>query len=346
LTKLRIDLRSDTKTLPSAGMRQAIAEAELGDEQVGEDPSVNALCRRMAELLGKEDALLLPSGTMCNHVALLVHGRPGDEVIAADSSHIITSESGGGAALAGLQIRGIPCEKGIFTAEQVIESLRPAKRNAPRSSLIVVEQTSNRGGGAVWPVARLGELRALADARGLKLHMDGARLLNAVVASGVPANAFGELCDSVWLDLSKGLGCPAGAVLAGSRELVEQAWVWKHRLGGAMRQAGILAAAGLYALDHNVERLTEDHRNARLLAEGLARIPWVSVDPASIETNIVFFDVGASGRTAAEVAASLATHGVGIGAENRTLMRAVTHLDITREDIETTLDLFERLDPK
>ncbi|MGV6873479.1 threonine aldolase family protein [Pseudochelatococcus sp. B33] len=344
MARFQIDLRSDTKSLPTEGMRQAIARAELGDEQSGEDPTVNALCARVARLLGKEDALLLPSGTMCNHIALLVHGRPGDEIIAAASSHIVTSESGGAAALAGLQIHGIACERGIFGAEDVAGALRPTKRNAPRSSIVVVEQTTNLGGGAIWPTAVLDALRQVADAHGMCIHMDGARLLNAVVASGVPAATFCGPCDSAWLDLSKGLGCPVGAVLAGSFEFIRQAWVWKQRLGGAMRQAGIFAAAGLYALDHHVARLADDHTNARALAEGLSRLPWVRVAHTPVETNIVFLDVSASGRTASDAAAFLAAHGIGIGVDAPFRLRAVTHLGITRQDIGTTIDLFGRLD--
>jgi threonine aldolase len=325
-------------------MREAIASAELGDEQVGEDPSVNALCARVARLLGKEDALFLPSGTMCNQIAFLVHCRPGDEAIAAESAHVISNEAGGPAALAGVRIHPVACARGIFDGSQVLGAVRPAKRNVPRASLVVVEQTTNRGGGAVWPLATLRDVRAAADKHGMAMHMDGARVLNASVASGVQPSAYGEVCDSLWLDLSKGLGCPVGAVLAGSADFVSRAWVWKQRLGGAMRQAGILAAAGLYALDHNVERLAEDHRNAAALAEGLSRIPWIRIDAASVETNLVFFDVAASGLSASDVAARLEKAGIGIGSEGATLMRAVTHLGIDAGQIEETLQQFGRLE--
>jgi threonine aldolase len=304
----RIDLRSDTKTLPTPGMRRAMADAEVGDEQVGEDPTVNRLCARVSELLDKESALFLPSGTMCNQIAILVHCRPGDEILAADSAHIITSEAAGAAALAGAQIRPLAGARGIFSADQVAEAIRPSKRNAPLSRLVEIEQTVNRGGGAVWPLAAIEAVGATARENGLCVHMDGARLMNAVVATGVPAAKFAAPCDSVWLDLSKGLGCPVGGVLAGSRAFIDAAWRWKHRLGGAMRQAGILAGAGLYALDHHLGRLADDHENAKLLAERLANIPGVRLE-MPIETNLVFFDIAESGWSAESESARKAAQG-------------------------------------
>ena len=220
---IRIDLRSDTKTRPTPGMRQAMATAEVGDEQADEDPSVNLLCDRVAELLGKEAALFLPSGTMCNQVAILVHCRPGDEIVAAEASHIISSESAGAAALAGAQIRPLAADRGIFTVEQLATAIRSRKQNAPVSRLVHVEQTVNRGGGAVWPLATITEVAQVARGAGLSLHMDGARLLNAVAASAATADQFAAPFDSLWLDLSKGLGCPVGAVLAGSKAFIRAA---------------------------------------------------------------------------------------------------------------------------
>ena len=299
--------------------------------------------RAGADLLGKEAALFLPSGTMCNQIAILVHCRPGDEIITSDCSHIITSEAAGAAALAGVQIRPIAAERGIFSAEQVVQALRPRKRNGPLSRLVEIEQTMNRGGGAVWPLETVEAIAATAHNTGLVVHMDGARLMNAVAATGVPAARFAAPCDSAWLDLSKGLGCPVGGVLAGSRDLVEAAWRWKHRLGGAMRQAGNLAAAGLYALDHHVERLAEDHANARHLADGLREIPGVRLEPPEVETNLVFFDVSRTGWTAPALSRALAEDGIGIGAENAGRLRAVTHLDASRADIEQAIAAVGRL---
>jgi threonine aldolase len=317
-------------------MRKAMAEAEVGDEQKGEDPSTNALQERVAELLGKEAAVFLPSGTMCNQIALLVHCRPGDEIIAAEVAHIFTSEAGGAAALAGAQSWPLPARRGIFSAAAVEAALRNAgDRHSPRSRLVAIEQTVNRGGGAVWPIDAIEEVARAARRHGLALHMDGARLLNAVVASGTPASRMAAACDSVWLDLSKGLGCPVGGVLAGSKAFIDEAWRWKHRLGGALRQSGMLAAAGLYALDHNVERLVEDHDNARRLAEMLGRIGGIRIMNPEVETNIVFIDPSASGRKPNEIVAALRRHNVRMGTSYGGMMRAVTHLDVTRSDMET-----------
>ncbi len=329
---IRVDLRSDTKTRPTEGMRRAMAAAEVGDEQSFEDPSVNALCERMAGLLGKEAAVFLPSGTMCNAIAVAVHCCPGDEIIADDCSHIFNTEAAGPAALAGAQIRPVHGHYGRFTAADVLAALRGPKKNAPRSRLIAVEQTVNRGGGAVWSLRSLQDIGELARGSGLAVHMDGARLMNAVVASGVSASAFAAPCDSVWLDLSKGLGCPVGAVLAGTREFIEEAWRWKHRLGGAMRQAGMLAAAGLFALDHHIERLAEDHANAKLLASGLSDVPGLCLFQHQPETNLVFFDVAR--LSAPELSRQLRAEGIAIGAESETRLRAVTHLDVDARKID------------
>ncbi|MGD9828153.1 MAG: low specificity L-threonine aldolase [Hyphomicrobiaceae bacterium] len=341
--KRLIDLVSDTSTRPSAGMRRAIAEAVVGDEQSGEDPTTNALQERVADLLGKEAALLVPSGTMCNQIAMLVHCRPGDEVIAADVTHIFTSEAGGGSALAGVQTWPLPSEHGIFKPADLAEAIRdPAKRNNPRSRLVVIEQTVNRGGGAVWPQAAIEDVAKVARKHDLVIHMDGARLLNAAVASNRPAAEITAPVDSVWLDLSKGLGCPIGGVLAGSKAFIAEAWRWKQRLGGAMRQSGIIAAAGLYALDHNVGRLAEDHANARLLAERIGALPGVRIDPPRVETNIVYFDVSSSGTTNQELCAKLRSHGVRMGTSYGGRIRAVTHLDVSRTDCEQAAEVFAK----
>ena len=329
-----IDLISDTSTRPSKDMRRAMAEAEVGDEQRGEDPTVNALCERVADLLGQEAALFLPSGTMCNLIAVTTHCRPGDEIIAADGSHILGSEGAGAAVLAGSLIRPITCERGIFSGQDIVAARRPSKPKSPRTRLVSVEQTNNRGGGSVWPLAAIQAVVETARHNDLVLHMDGARIMNAVAASGVQAKEFAGDFDSVWLDLSKGLGCPIGGVLSGPMSFIEEAEVWKHRLGGAMRQAGIIAAAGIYALDHNVERLAEDHDNARRFAQMISDIPGIELSPSVVETNLVFFNVEGTGRTTDEIAARLADKGVRIGIESPYRMRAVTHLDADRADVQ------------
>ena len=330
----RINLYSDTQTRPTPAMRRVMFEAEVGDEQCGLDPAVNRLCQRVARLLGKEEAVFMPSGTMCNEIAVLVHCRPGDEIYAERTAHVIHFEAGGPAALAGALIHPLAGKQGLYTADTLARAIRPDSRYGPRSRLVVVEQTANMGGGTVWPLAQVLEVAEVAKAHGLALHMDGARLLNAVVASGVPAEAYAAPFDSVWVDLSKGLGCPVGGVLAGSSEFVDEAWRWKQRIGGAMRQAGFLAAAGLYALDHHVERLAEDHENARLFAEIVSGAEGVSLPSDSIETNIVFVDVSGTGLTAEEVSARLEAQGINIGVSGETLLRAVTHLDVSREQVE------------
>ncbi len=329
-----VNLISDTQTRPTEPMRRAMAEAAVGDEQRGDDPSTNRLCEMVAELLGKETAVFLPSGTMCNQVAVLVHCQSGEEIIADETAHIITSEGAGAAALAGAWVRPLKGRNGIFSAEQVRAAIRPRNRNAPRTRLVAVEQTSNRGGGSVWPLAAIEDVASVAREHGLALHMDGARLLNAVVASGVSARQFAAPFDSVWLDLSKGLGCPVGGVLAASADFIDEAWRWKHRLGGAMRQSGVLAAAGIYALEHHVERLAEDHANAKLFAERIAALPGIELQPPNVETNLVFFDVSGAGLTAEQVVAGLLRRGIRIGAEGEHQLRAVTHLDVGREGVE------------
>jgi threonine aldolase len=338
-----IDLYSDTRTRPTPGMRKAIAEAEVGDEQAMMDPTVNALCERVAELLGKEAAVYLPSGTMANQIAARVHCRQGDEIILGATAHPIHAESGGPAALAGVMMRGLPGERGMFTADQVRAAINsPSFRHSPRSRLLEVENTTNFGGGAVWPIAQVRAVTGVAREHGLACHMDGARLMNAVVASGTSAADYAAPFDSLWLDFSKGLGAPVGAVLAGSRDFVHEAWRVKQQIGGAMRQAGIIAAACLYALDHHVDRLAEDHANARRLAQGLAQIPSVAIDPASVETNIVWFDV--KGRlSAADAAVALRDHGVLIGGYGQSRMRAVTHLDVSTADIDSALGALRKV---
>lgn len=334
MAAIEIDLYSDTTTRPTAAMRRAMAEAEVGNEQAHEDPTVNRLVDMAAELTGKEAAVFVPSGTMCNAIAYRVYCRQGDEVILDKTAHPIHAEAGGPAALSGAMLNTLDGVRGIFTGEQVEAAIRPYKRNRPRPKVVSVEQTSNSGGGSVWPLETLRGVSEAAHRHGLALHMDGARLMNAVVASGRKAREFTELCDSAWVDLSKGLGCPVGAVLCGPADFIEEAWRWKHQFGGAMRQAGIIAAAGVYALENHVERLAEDHENARLLAQGLAQIPGIELDPPEIETNMVFFTVDGTGLTVQQLYDRLLARGVRIGTGDGARMRAVTHLDVTRAGIE------------
>ena len=330
-----VNLYSDTQTRPTPGMRRAIAEAVVGDEQQFADPTTLELERRVAELLGHEAAVFLPSGTMCNEIALRLHVRPGgDEVLAHRTSHIVTSEAGGPAILAGATVSALDGDGGTFTADAVREAVRPpGRRHSPRTRLVCVEQTSNLGGGRVWPLAQIEEVHAAAAEHELLTHLDGARLLNASIASGIEPAAYAAPFTTAWIDFSKGLGAPVGAALAGPAALIEEAWRFKQMWGGAMRQSGVLAAACLYALDHHVARLHEDHENARALAEGLGDLDGVTIDLDAIETNIVFFEV----PDAPALTEALRRDGILVGAYGRHRIRAVTHLDVDRAGIERAL---------
>jgi threonine aldolase len=335
-----IDLSSDTQTRPTPAMREFMAAAPVGDEQLREDPTVNRLQEMTAALLGKEAALFLPSGTMCNAIAFCLNAQRGEAVILDWTAHPNQSEAGGPAWLASVMLRPVAGPRGIFGVDQVRPLINKGGTHATRTAFISIENTTNRGGGAIWPLARLAEMRALADEHGMRLHMDGARLLNAAVASGIPAAEFASAVDSVWIDLTKGLGAPVGAVLAGTGAFIEHARLLKHMLGGAMRQAGIIAAGGIYALEHQVDRLADDHANARFLAEGLAKIPGVSLVYGTVPTNIVFFDVSGAGLTAGDLERGLNARGVrmGGGYDGSTVIRAVTHLDVTRDDCAAAVE--------
>lgn len=335
-----ISLASDTETRPTQAMRDAIARAQVGDEQRGEDPTINQLQERVAALLGKEAALWFPSGTMCNLVAVKVHTRPADAVIAESMAHIIRAESAGCGLVSGVLVEPIATSRGVFSAAQMLEALGRLRTlpspYGPTARLVCVEQTHNFGGGSVWPLADLAAVSAAARAEGLAVHMDGARLLNACIASGVSAADFGRQVDSLWLDFTKGLGAPIGAVLAGSKTFIAEARRYKHIFGGAMRQAGIAAAGCLHALDHHVERLAEDHDNARLLASALSKLPGISLRTPRPETNIVFFDVNDAGLSNETFLGELTARGVRMG-QVRGGIRAVTHLDVSRADVETAI---------
>ncbi|MBW1695219.1 MAG: threonine aldolase family protein [Deltaproteobacteria bacterium] len=341
MDEIRIDLYSDTHTKPTAEMRRFMSNAEVGDEQQQADPTVNRLVQMVCELLGKEDAIYLPSGTMCNQIAWRVYCRAGDELIMDTTAHTRHFETGGPAALSGAMVFPLEGKRGIFSADQFKAAIRPENRHFPRSRAVLIEQTSNLGGGSIWPLETIREICAIARENGLACHMDGARLLNAVVASGVSAKEYASYFDSVWIDFSKGLGAPVGAALAGSKQFIDEAWRWKHQFGGAMRQAGIIAAGAVYALTHHVERLAEDHENARFLYEGLARIEGIEVDPP--QTNMVFFDIAAFGISSERFAGLLAECGLSVSTIGATRVRAVTHLDVTRSHIEEALDIIRKV---
>jgi threonine aldolase len=337
-SRIAIDLYSDTVTKPTAEMFRFMGDVEVGDEQKGEDPTVNLLQEMVAELLGKEAAVYLPSGTMCNEISFAVLCRPGDEIIMDRTAHPLHFEVGAPSAISHAQIRALDGVRGIFTAAQVAEAIRPRNRHSPRSRVVAVEQITNVGGGAIWSLEEIEAVCEVAHRYGLSTHLDGARLLNAVVASGTSAAEFAAPFDVAWVDLTKGLGAPVGAVLAGSREFIEEAWLWKHRLGGAMRQAGVIAAAGVYALRHHVDRLADDHANARVLAEGLAEIRGIAIDPGLVQANIMLFDVAGTGLAAADFAERmLREHAIRFTVFGPTTIRAVTHLDVSSGDIDLVL---------
>lgn len=334
-----INLYSDTQTRPTDAMRAAMASAEVGDEQRRADPTVNALQDRMAELLGTEAAVFLPTGTMCNLVAVGLHTRPGDAIVVEDAGHVLRSETAGVAAVHGCVVNTIAGERGMFGTEQLDAVIVGANRYEPITRLVCLEQTHNFAGGTVWDIDSYRAVADLAHQRGLAVHTDGARLMNAVVASGVPPADWARPVDTIWIDFTKGLGAPMGAVLAGSAELIDAAWQLKHRFGGAMRQAGIAAAGCLYALDHHVERLADDHANAARLHQGLAALGLDVVPP---ETNLVYMDPASTGLTADAFETAMASQGVEvstIGDRNR----FCTHLDVGAEDIDRVLDAVDRV---
>ena len=334
-----IDLRSDTVTRPSPGMRRAMAEAPVGDDQYGEDPSVNRLQQRIAEILGKEAGLFVPSGTMANQIALKVLTRPGDEVILGEDAHMMWHESGAGAANSGVQFTAIG-HGGLFTAEDFRAAVKPPGHIVlPPTGLVAIENTHNLGGGVVFPQAEVISICAAARKMGVRSYLDGARLFNTAAATGESLAELAAPADLVSVALSKGLGCPVGSLIAGSKSDIERAVRIRRMFGGAMRQSGIIAAAGLYALDHNVTRLTEDHANARLLAEGLAGVRGIDLDLATVQTNIVIFRMAEGAPDAATVVARAKENGVLVGAFAARTVRAVTHLDVTRDQANRAVEV-------
>jgi threonine aldolase len=338
-----VDLRSDTVTRPSPEMRRAMAQAEVGDDVFGDDPTVNRLQEEVAKLLGKETALFVPSGSMANQASIRAQTQPGDEIICHVDSHMHNYEAGGPAALSGCSARLLLGERGLFTAQDVRAAVRPPGSHFPRSALVIVENTQNRGGGTIWPLKRVVEVRDAARELGLRTHLDGARLLNACVATGIEPSEYARDFDTVSICFSKGLGAPVGSAVAGSAETIRRVHRCRKLFGGGMRQAGIIAAGALYALENNVERLIEDHVNAKRLALGLAEIPHVRIDPDAVETNIVFFNVAPEWGTAQRVCDALREQEVWMLPESTHRVRAVAHLDVSREDVERAVAALHRV---
>lgn len=338
-----IDLRSDTVTKPSPEMRRAMAEAEVGDDVFGDDPTMNKLQEKVAAMLGKEAALFTASGSMANTIAILAHTQPGNEVIVERESHTFNYEVAGTAVMGGVQLNTIPGERGILEADQIAREIREPNVHIPPTRLICLENTHNRGGGSIYPMEKIMAINQLAQANNLKMHLDGARIFNASVATGINPETYAQYFDSIMFCFSKGLGAPVGSILAGSKAFIQRAHRVRKMLGGGMRQVGILAAAALYALENNVKRLADDHKHARMLAVELAKIKGFQIDPEQVETNIVIFDVSQSGFSVTEVLDKLKAKGILMVSFGHTLARAVTHLDVSREDIETTIRLVHEI---
>jgi threonine aldolase len=338
-----IDLRSDTVTRPSPAMRQAMAKAEVGDDVFGEDPTVNLLQEKCAALLGKEAGLFVASGTMGNQVSIKAQTQPGDEVIVEADSHVFNYEAGAPALLSGVQLFPILGRRGVFTVEQAEAAMRPANVHHPKTRLIVVENTHNRAGGTIWPLEGIRRLRELADLNGLLMHLDGARLWNASAATGIPLKEYADYFDSVTVCFSKGLGAPVGSLVAGGKEFIRKAHRFRKVFGGAMRQAGILAAAALYSMDHHVGRLAEDHLKAKQLAESIRGLPGLSVDMEAVQTNMVFIDLTGPEWTAGSAVEALKARGVLILAMGPRRLRAVTHLDVAKEEIDSAAGIFKEV---
>jgi threonine aldolase len=333
-----IDLRSDTVTRPSAAMRAAMAAAEVGDDVYGEDPTVNELERRAAEMFGREAALFVPTGTMGNQIAIRLHTKPGQEVIAESRSHILDWEMAMTAAFSGCLVRAVVADRGVLTWEHIEPVIYARGAFRAATGLIEIENTANLAGGCCTPVAELEKIWAGAQERKLPTHLDGARIFNAAVALGVDVKALTHGFDTVMFCLSKGLGAPVGSMLTGSAELMESARLVRKALGGGMRQAGVLAAAGLIALEDGPKRLSEDHANARYLAEALAKMPGIGIDLEAVETNIVIFTL-AGGKKAADLAARLKARGVLMSAVGPSTVRLVTHLDVDRQECERAFEI-------
>jgi threonine aldolase len=338
-----IDLRSDTVTIPSEGMREAMAGAAVGDDVFGEDPTVNELQDEVAVLLGKESGLFVPSGTMSNQIAIKAQTQPGDEMICEAGAHILNFEAGGPAFHSQVQLRPLAGNLGVFTADQVLEAIRPKNVHVPPTRLITIENTHNSAGGTIFPLDEIRRIAEIARDHDLRLHMDGARLMNAVVATGIEAREWAAPFDSVSICLSKGLGAPVGSVLCGSRELIERTHRYRKIFGGGMRQAGIIAAGGLYAIRHNVPDLAKDHQRAQRLAVALNQLTAVSINPEHAHTNIIMFSADGSLGTGLEIESQLRKAGLSCFALRGNQIRLVTHRDLTDEDINQSIQVFQKV---
>ncbi|HXV69040.1 MAG TPA: GntG family PLP-dependent aldolase [Nitrospira sp.] len=339
-----IDLRSDTVTLPTDGMRKAMVRADVGDDVYGEDPTVNRLQAMVAALLGKRFGLFVPSGTMANQLAIRSHTQPGQEIVVESTSHVVRYEQGAAGALAGVQLHWVTGDRGIMSPEQVEAAIRPSDPHSIPTALICLENTHNAGGGTIYPLSTIEKIRAVAVRHGIPMHLDGARLFNAVAATTLPPTAYAQHFETVSLCLSKGLGAPVGSLLVSSdQQLIDRARRYRRMYGGAMRQAGILAAAGIYALEHHVERLIEDHRHAKKLAKLLQQVPAIRITPHHVETNIVIFEVIDPRWPPAAVVAALKEAGVLINAIGGRSFRAVTHLNISTKQIDEAGAIFARV---
>ena len=339
-----IDLRSDTVTKPTEAMRDAMARAEVGDDVYGEDPTVNRLQEMVAGLLGKKAALFVPSGTMANQLAIRIQTQPGQEVIAESKAHIVRYEQGAAGALAGVQLHWVTGNRGIMGPEHIEAAIRPKDQHSIQTALICLENTHNAGGGTIYPLSTIERIRAVASAHGVPMHLDGARLFNAVAATTLPPAAYAQHFETVSVCLSKGLGAPAGSLLlTNDPALIDKARRFRRMYGGAMRQAGILAAAGIYALEHHIGRLKDDHDNAKRLARKLQQIPAVTINPQHVESNIIIFDIIGHRLCPSELVAALRREHVLINAVGGTSFRAVTHLDVSTRQIDAAADAFARI---
>jgi threonine aldolase len=339
-----IDLRSDTVTKPTEAMREAMARAEVGDDVYGEDPTVNRLQEMVAGLLGKKAALFVPSGTMANQLAIRIQTQPGQEVIAESKAHIVRYEQGAAGALAGVQLHWVTGDRGLMGPEHIEAAIRPKDQHSIQTALICLENTHNAGGGTIYPLSTIERIRAVASAHGVPMHLDGARLFNAVAATTLPPAAYAQHFETVSVCLSKGLGAPAGSLLlTNDPALIDKARRFRRMYGGAMRQAGILAAAGIYALDHHIGRLKDDHDNAKRLARKLQQIPAITINPQHVESNIVIFDIIGHRLSPPELVAALRREHVLINAIGGTSFRAVTHLDVSTRQIDAAADAFARI---
>jgi len=340
---LLIDLRSDTVTRPSPGMRKAMVEAEVGDDVLGDDPTVIKLQERIADVLGKEAAIFVPSGSMANQAAIRAQTEASDEILCHEDSHIYHYEAGAFAGISGCSLRLLPGRAGQFTAEQARVAVRPKESHFPQTRLVVIENTHNRGGGSIWPVETVAEIHEFARRSGLRMHLDGARLMNACVALGLPPTVYTKYFDTVSTCFSKGLGAPVGSAVAGTKDTIKRVHRFRKMLGGGMRQAGILAAAALYALENNVERLTEDHDHAQRLARAIADMDGLTINVSAVETNILYFDVDPQFGTAAALCDGLRQRGVLMMATGPQRIRAVTHLDVSSKDIDEAVRILGEL---